>query len=76
MVAAATILVVAENASAQAAASPGTEKFGLTPKQLVQTIEMVEAAIAKCMRSEGFQYIAVDYKTARRGMSADKRILG
>lgn len=76
MVATATILVLTENASAQTAASPGSQEFGLTPKQLVQSIEMVEAAIAKCMRSEGFQYIAVDYKTVRRGMSADKRLPG
>ena len=76
MVAVASMLVFADNASAQAAAGPGTEEFGLTPKELVQSIEMVEAVIAKCMRSEGFQYIAADYKTVRRGMSADKRLPG
>ena len=70
------LLVLAGNASAQATAGLGTEEFGLTPRQLVQYVEKVEALIAKCMRSEGFQYVAADYITVRRGMSADKRLPG
>ncbi len=75
-VAVAAILVLALSPNAQTAAAPGTEEFGLTPRQLVQSVERVEAAIARCMRSQGFQYIAVDYLTVRRGMSADKRLPG
>jgi hypothetical protein len=54
----------------------GKEEFGLTPKQLVQYVERVEQGIAKCMRTQGFEYIAVDYETVRKGMSADKRLPG
>jgi hypothetical protein len=69
-------LVLAGSASAQAPTGLGTDEFGLTTKQLIQNIEKVEALIAKCMRAQGFEYIAVDYKTIRRGMSADKRLPG
>jgi hypothetical protein len=54
----------------------GTEEFGLNPKELVQAIESVEARISQCMRAEGFEYIAADYNTVRKGMSADKRLPG
>jgi hypothetical protein len=63
-------------AMAQAPASVGTEEFGLTPRQLVQSAESVEALIARCMRESGFQYIAADYNTVRQGMAADKYIEG
>ena len=56
--------------------SVGKEEFGLSPKQLVQYIEKVEAGIAKCMQSQGFEYIAVDYDTVRKGMNADKQLPG
>jgi len=72
----AATLCVASPAAAQAPAELGTEEFGLTTKQLVQNIEKVEALIAKCMRAQGFQYVAADYMTVRRGMSADKKIPG
>ncbi len=55
---------------------PGTEEFGLTKRQLVEKIEAVEALLAKCMSANGFEYIAVDYKTVRRGMKADKSLPG
>ena len=54
----------------------GSEEFGMTPRQLVQAIEKVEAAIEKCMRAQGFQYVAVDYDTVRKGMGADKTLPG
>ncbi len=56
--------------------SVGSQEFGLSPKELVQYVERVEAGIAKCMRAQGFEYIAVDYETVRKGMSADKRLPG
>jgi hypothetical protein len=55
---------------------PGTEEFGLTMKELVQAIEKVETLIAQCMREQGFEYIAADYRTVRRGMNADKVLPG
>jgi len=64
------------SAGAQPPAGPGTEEFGLTPRQLVRSIEKVEALIAKCMRNQGFQYVAVDYLTVRKGMGADKNMPG
>jgi hypothetical protein len=57
-------------------ALPGTEEFGLTERELVQAIEKVEALIAQCMREQGFEYVAVDARTVRRGMTADKSLPG
>lgn len=55
---------------------PGTEEFGLSKQALVEHIEAVEAQIAACMNEAGFEYIAVDYNTVRRGMVADKTLPG
>ena len=74
--AAAAFIVLAGSAGAQAPAEPGTQEFGLTPRQLVQYVEKVETLIAECMRAQGFEYVPVDYMTVRRGMSADKRLPG
>ena len=73
--AALTALTVCAMTYAQAP-GPGREEFGLTTKQLVQYVERVEAGIAKCMRAQGFEYIAADYETVRKGMSADKKLPG
>jgi len=71
---------VALMATAPVRAAPpveqGKEEYGMTPRQLVQAIEKVEAAIEKCMRAQGFQYFAVDYDTVRKGMSSDKKLPG
>jgi hypothetical protein len=56
--------------------SVGTQEFGLTPKELVQYVERVEAEISKCMRAQGFEYVAADYETVRKGMTADKKLPG
>lgn len=63
-------------ATAQDAAKPGTEEFGLTSRELVQTVNRVERLIARCMREQGFSYLPVDYLTVRKGMSADKKMPG
>jgi hypothetical protein len=68
-------LILAGSALAQTD-RPGTEEFGLTPKELVQSIEKVESLIAKCMREQGFEYIPADFITVKRGMSADKSLPG
>ena len=70
------MVLIAGKVGAQESGGPGTEEFGLTPKQLVQYSEKVEALISKCMREQGFQYIAADYRTVRKGMSADKNLPG
>ena len=57
-------------------ALPGTEEFGLSKEGLVTSIEAVETLIATCMRDAGFEYIAGDYATVRRGMIADKSLPG
>lgn len=62
--------------AADPAPKPGTEEFGLTPRELVQAIDQVEALIAKCMRGQGFEYVAADYNRVRKGMSADKTLPG
>lgn len=54
----------------------GTEEFGLSKRALRQAVEDVEAMISTCLREQGFEYVAADYITVRRGMSADKSIPG
>jgi hypothetical protein len=65
----ATTFALGAEAGAQTAL-PGAREFGLTERQLVQAVEKIEALIAGCMREQGFEYVAVDYKTVRRGMEA------
>jgi hypothetical protein len=57
-------------------AIPGKEEFGMTSGQLFAAVENVEAQISKCMNEAGFEYIAADYNTVRRGMTADKSLPG
>ena len=71
------VLITVRSAGAQDQQGlPGSEEFGLTSRQLVQSIENVEVLICKCMRDQGFQYIAVDAGTVRKGMKADKKLPG
>ncbi len=58
------------------ASAPGTEEFGLTHRELVEDVEAVEGLITRCMREEGFEYVAADYQTVRKGMAADKSLPG
>ena len=73
---AALVVSVSGSARGEAALVPGQQEFGLTERELVQKIEQVEARIASCMRAQGFEYVAVDAETVRRGMNADKRLPG
>jgi hypothetical protein len=57
-------------------AIPGKEEFGMTREELFSAIENVEAEISQCMSAAGFEYIAADYNTVRRGMTADKSLPG
>ena len=70
------MLLVTTSAGAQTTPGFGAEEFGLTQRQLVQSIEQVEELIAKCMREQGFQYIAAVYNTVHAGMKADKAMPG
>lgn len=72
------VLLTPAMAAAQSKAPPGlgTEEFGMTQRELVQAIEKTEELIARCMRDQGFQYVAADYDTVRAGMAADKRLPG
>jgi hypothetical protein len=58
------------------ASLPGPEEFGMTTEELVTSAEAVESLIAKCMSDAGFEYVAVDYDTVRKGMLADKSLPG
>ncbi len=70
-----TALFLIGNASAQDT-RPGTEEFGLTQKELVQSVEKVELLIADCMHKQGFEYVPNDFKTVHRGMISDKSLPG
>lgn len=69
-------LAIPGAALAAGSAAPGQLEFGLTERELVQKIEQVEEQISRCMRSHGFEYVAVDAETVRRGMKADKTLPG
>lgn len=62
--------------TAEAQTTFGGEEFGLSRKQLVEAVEAAEAKIARCMAQEGFEYIPVNFKTVRRGMTSDKSLPG
>jgi hypothetical protein len=64
------------NSSTSQGPTPGKEEFGMTRDELFTAIENVEAEISSCMRESGFEYVAVDYNTVRRGMNADKSLPG
>jgi hypothetical protein len=70
------IATLANAALADPGGSVGQLEFGLTERELVEKIEKIEAKIASCMRSQGFEYVAVDAETVRRGMKADKVLPG
>lgn len=55
---------------------PGTEEFGMTKEELVESIETVESLIAACMSEAGFEYFPVDYLTVRKAMTSDKSAAG
>ena len=55
---------------------PGTEEFGLSMAELVNSVEEIEGLISDCMNAAGFEYIAVDFNTIRRGMVSDKSLPG
>ena len=63
-------------AAEQARAGFGPMEFGMTQKQLTESIEKVEQLISSCMRDQGFEYYAADYETVHAGMKTDKHVRG
>ena len=76
LIVASVLLVACGGNRASQGNIPGKEEFGMTKDELVTNIEAVEALISQCMREAGFEYIAADYGTVRRGMVADKSLPG
>lgn len=76
LVVAGVLLLLPAAAGGQTAPGFGAEEFGMSRRQLVQAIEQGEELIAKCMREQGFQYVAADYNTVNAGMKADKAMPG
>jgi len=72
----AVMLLLSAGAGAQTPPRFGSEEFGMSRRELVQAIEQGEELIARCMREQGFQYIAADYNTVSAGMKADKSMPG
>jgi hypothetical protein len=68
-------LTNADGSTSQSAV-PGKEEFGMTKSELFTAIENVEAQVSRCMSAAGFEYIAADYNTVRRGMTSDKSLPG
>jgi len=48
-------------------------EFGLPEAEIVKRVDAVEALIATCMKDAGFEYIAVDYATARKAMDTNSK---
>lgn len=56
--------------------SSDAAEFGLTEAEVTVRVDAVEAAIAKCMTTAGFEYVPVDYKTIRTAMDTDSKPSG
>lgn len=54
----------------------GGAEFGLTEAEITRRVDAVESLIAACMRDAGFEYIPVDYATARAAMDSNGKPSG
>ena len=54
----------------------GDAEFGLTEEEIARRVDAAESLIATCMRDAGFEYIPVDYATARAAMDSNSRPSG
>jgi len=54
----------------------GGAEFGLTEAEITRRVDAVESLIATCMRDAGFEYIPVDYATARAAMDSNSKPSG
>lgn len=51
-------------------------EFGLSEEEVAIKVETVESSIATCMSTAGFDYVAVDYATARIAMDSNSKPAG
>lgn len=51
----------------------GDSEFGLPEAEITKRVDAVETLIATCMRDAGFEYIPVDYATARAAMDSNSK---
>jgi hypothetical protein len=54
----------------------GGAEFGLTEAEVARRVDAIESLIATCMRDAGFEYIPVDYATARAAMDSNSKPSG
>lgn len=54
----------------------GQEEFGLTKTEIVRRVDATEGLIAQCMTAAGFEYVPVDYATARAAMDSNSKPSG
>jgi len=54
----------------------GDSEFGLPEAEVARRVDAVEALVATCMRDAGFEYVPVDYKTARKAMDSNSKKSG
>lgn len=54
----------------------GDAEFGLTEEEVARRVDAVESLIATCMNDAGFEYIPVDYATARMAMDSNSKPSG
>lgn len=56
--------------------SRGDAEFGLTEAEVTRRVDSVESLVATCMTDYGFEYIPVDYATARAAMDSNSKPSG
>ena len=49
----------------------GDAEFGLTEEEVAHRVDAIESLIATCMTDAGFEYVPVDYATARAAMDSN-----
>jgi len=54
----------------------GDAEFGLTEEEVARRVDAIESLIATCMNDAGFEYVPVDYATARTAMDSNSKPSG
>ena len=54
----------------------GPAEFGLTEAEIIRRVDATEGLIAQCMTAAGFEYVPMDYATARAAMEGMLKQLG
>lgn len=66
----------AQDGNGQDGNNQGDSEFGLPEAEIVARVDAVEQSIATCMTEAGFEYVPVDYATARQAMDSDSKPSG